>query len=95
METVNTPTNTGDYLGGYQFSTYVQSFKYNEQTNTIEVIFRTPSNVTLAVWPPRPSPDTVWKEIYGVVNGKLGLLKKIDGKHIPPQTIFENITLSE
>jgi len=69
----------------------IESFKRNE-SGTIEVVFREPSNAMLLSHPPKPAPDKVWKEIYGVVNGKIELVGIEDGMHIPSQYIPSTIT---
>lgn len=68
----------------------VESAVLNENDNTIEVIKRQPSIGMLACNPPRPSPDAVWKEIYGVVDGKIQLIKEVRGTHVPAETIFKS-----
>ncbi len=35
--------------------------------------------------------ENIWKEIYGVVNGKIKLIKRIDGRIIPAVTTPERI----
>jgi len=69
----------------------IESFKLNEEDNTIEVVKRVPSNKMYAVYPPKPAPDYVWKEIYGIIDNKIQLIKKIDGKHIPAKYNDEQI----
>lgn len=69
----------------------VQSFYFNDEENKIEVVFRKSSGAMYASNPPRPVPDTVWKEVYGVVGGKITLLEKVDGKHIPGEYVEESI----
>lgn len=61
----------------------IVSFYLNEDNNTIELVKRIPSNVMYACDPPRPTPDTVFKEIYGIVDGKITLIEKVSGTHIP------------
>ena len=73
----------------------IDSFHFDETRQIIEVVKRLPSNEIYASNPPRPAPDTVWKEIYGIKDGKLALLEKIQGTHTPrsinPEKIeFEN-----
>ncbi len=85
----------GSWLGnglitGNEFS--IDSVVLNTEENQIEVIKRTPSMTTLAVWPPRTSPDTVWKEVYSVgEDGKLYLKETIQGKVTPAKYIEEKI----
>lgn len=65
-----------------------------EENNTIEVITRIPSNSMLLSNPPKPSPDEVYKEIYGIIDketGKIGLINRIKGEHTPARTIDEQI----
>jgi len=63
----------------------IDSFYWDEKSNTIEVVKRVVSKQVYASNPPQSAPDKVWKEIYGTWgdDGKIRLLKKIEGKHIP------------
>lgn len=49
--------------------------------NTIEVVVRYPSNEVLDSHPPKHVPDQYVKQIYGVVDGKIELVKQIKGKY--------------
>lgn len=73
----------------------IDSFKFNEENNTIEIVKRLTSGTMYASNPPQPVPDTIWKEIYGVENGKIKLIEKITGKHIPASYNHEKITFEE
>lgn len=73
---------------------FVESVLFDEERNVIEVVNRKPSNMIYAVNPPRPSPDKVWKNIYGVVDGKIKLIEQKEGRHItaklePEKIVFE------
>ena len=61
----------------------IESFKHLKEENKIEVVFREPSNAVLACYPPKPAPDKVWKEVYGVKDGVINLMQTIQGTHIP------------
>ena len=69
----------------------IVSFKLIEENNTIEVVKRIPSNMMYACNPPRPAPDTIFKEVYGILDGKIQRIQKIDGKHIPASFNNEQI----
>lgn len=58
--------------------TYVQRAKYSYTTYCLNV---TISNSQVSVH----NPDLVFKEVYGVRDGKLTLLKTIKGRIVPPQ----------
>lgn len=58
-------------------------FYLNEDNNTIEIVKMIPSNAMYACNPPRPVPNTVFKEIYGIKDNKIQLIEKINGNHIP------------
>jgi len=55
----------------------------------IEITYREPSSIVLTSMPPQMAPDKVWKEVYGVVDGKIQLVKRIDGRHEPAYTVRE------
>lgn len=73
----------------------IESFKINEDNNTIEVIFREPSNTISLSNPPQPALDNIWKEVYGVVNGNIELIDNISDKHIPGSYYPEKIEFSK
>ena len=57
----------------------------------VEIVKRQISNATYAVYPPRPVPDFVWKEIYEIVNGTLVRQPDVAGTHAPAQLVPESI----
>jgi hypothetical protein len=70
----------------------VESVTLNEEDNQIEVVMREPSNMTLACFPPRPAPDTVWKNIFAVNDeGKIYFKEKLNGVVTPKQVIEEKV----
>lgn len=70
----------------------VESFKHIKESNTIEVVFRDPSNSMYACNPPRPVPDKVWKEIYRVEDGVINKVQTIRGTHTPANYVNEDIS---
>lgn len=66
-----------------------QTFFYDPQRGEITITFRrqSTSGFCYSTNPPtcESDPDVVWKEIYGVKDGKLQLIKRIEGKVIPAQ----------
>ena len=58
----------------------------------VEIVRRYPSGGMYACYPPHPMPDTIEKEIYRIVDGKLVLSEKKQGKHTPAHTVEEQIT---
>lgn len=63
---------------------------------TIEIVYRQSSNITYASnYFNSSPPDRVWKEIYGLKDGKMSLLQIIEGKHIQEQHIPESIEFEE
>lgn len=61
----------------------------NYATNELEVTCREPSNQILCSNPPQPAPDRVYKEFYGVVDGKIERVRIIEGTHVPASTTPE------
>jgi len=55
----------------------------------LEVVVREPSNTVLMSNPPKLAPDKIYKEIYGVSDGKIVLEKTILGKHTPARVVEE------
>jgi hypothetical protein len=72
--------------------TKVMSFKFDEISQTIEVTFRTPSHGIYVSIPGGPVPDKVWKEIYGIKDGKIALLEIVEGIHIPLRIVDEKFS---
>lgn len=75
-------------------SVKIESFKFNKESGSIEVVFREISNTILCSYPPINSPDKIWKEIYEVVEGSLKMTNKIEGTHTPKTYISEKITFN-
>lgn len=55
----------------------------------LEVITRTPSN--MAYCNGTPCPDSIKKQTYAAVDGKIVLESTIDGKHVPARFVPESI----
>lgn len=71
----------------------IESFNFTDES-TFEVVYRQPSNIVYHTNPPQSTPDRVWKEVYGVVNGKITLLETIQGEHTPSYVVDETITFN-
>lgn len=67
----------------------------DKDENTISVVYRQPSNIMLTSNPPKSTPDKVWKEVYGVVDGKITQTNKIIGIHKPAKFIEEKFVFDE
>jgi len=70
----------------------VVSARLIEDRNEMEIVRRTRSNLVLASFPGKPTPDEVWKEVYGVVDGKITLVRKVKGVHQPAELRDEVIS---
>lgn len=67
-----------------------------EKKNQFEIIKTIHSNASYTSSNGSTSvPDKVWKEIYGVINGKLILIKSIEGIHIPARHTEERYEFPE
>jgi len=73
----------------------ISSFDFNEKEQTITVVFREHSDTMLSANPPQATPDKIWKEVYGLKDGKLALIKKLEGKHTPARVVDEKIEFDE
>ena len=78
----------------YNLNLQIVSFTHSKETNTIEVVYREPSNIVYTSYPPQPSPDKVWKEVYIVVDGVITLADTIEGTHTPSYSVGESITFN-
>lgn len=65
------------------------SFEHFVEENKIVIVKRIKSYRMYATSPPRPVPDTVIKEIWGVENGTITLIEQIKGIHEPEYTVKE------
>lgn len=70
----------------------VVSFKFDQERQVIEVIFRDPSSAILLCIPPKAAPDRVWRETYGIVDGRLTIVKREEGIHTPGRYMEERIS---
>ena len=85
-----TLTNIND---DFNFSKSSESFSFYPERNEIEIVHREKSPW---VYPEGGGPeDKVWKEIYGVVDGKIQLIKTIYGQHHQRQITDEYIEWPE
>ena len=60
----------------------------NEVGETIEMVYKQTSMLTLGVYPPRPPQVTVFKIVYSCVDGKWNKSEPIYGKVIPSQNEY-------
>ncbi len=49
----------------------------------MEVYYRKPSSFVYASIPPQSPPDEIWRDVYGVKDGKIVFLRKEEPKVIP------------
>lgn len=75
--------------------TEIIDVQHLESENQIVIIKRIKSNRSYLTHPPRPVPDQVWKEIWGVEDGILTLLEKIKGIHEPEHTVKEKFIFED
>jgi len=61
----------------------IVSVKLLEGSNEIEIIRRIRSDMVFCSIPSKSAPDEVWKEVYGVVDGKITMIRKVRGVHQP------------
>ena len=62
---------------------------------TLEIVRRYPGNMMFYSYPPRQAPDRIVKEVYGAKDGKVVLLRTVEGKHFPAEQVPERIEFSE
>ena len=81
----------------YQFDGYgaKQLIGAYVKETTIELAYRQQSNITYTGWPGQTAPDRVWKDVYGLKDGKMTLLKVVQGKHIQAQQIPESFEFDD
>jgi len=70
------------------FNKEITNFYFNESEQTIEVTIRTSSGID-------DNPEKTWKEIYGIKDGKLCLLKKVEGVITPGYYVEEKVEFPE
>lgn len=73
----------------------VVSVKHFQEENVLEIVRRFKSNEILLVYPPRPKPDTLVKEVWGVENGILTLLEQVKGVVEPTYNITEKFVYED
>ena len=71
----------------------VVSADLNENDGTISIVRQYPSN--MAFGNGSPVPDRVEKEVYGVVDGCIALIKKVEGSHQPAYVVPESISFAK
>ena len=65
----------------------IEKFTHIKESNKIELVIREPSNSMLLSMPPKPAPDKIYKEIYGVENGVITKIQTIQGVHTPSYVV--------
>lgn len=70
---------------------YVIVSVYLNDNGDLEVIKRYRSDTVLLTYPPKPAPDSIVKEIYKSIDGKIVLSQTIEGKHTPAYSVSEVI----
>jgi hypothetical protein len=70
----------------------ITSFKFNEEAQTIEVVYITEESIALFGNNTMVIPGSARKDVYGIKDGKLSFLRNIEGKvvkeHVEEQIIF-------
>jgi len=61
----------------------------------LEIISRRRSIGVTLEYPPRPQSDEIWKDIYESIDGKIELVKTIQGTHIPAEIIPEQFKFED
>ena len=78
-----------------EVSTYsedrVVKFVFDTESNQLILTIETFSYSTVRTSHLLPANRKVWKEVYGVVDGRIKLIEKINGRVIPEETIPEHI----
>jgi hypothetical protein len=64
---------------------------------TIELLYRQEARYTYntSTFMPIKTPDKIWKEIYGLKDGRMTLLEVVSGKHIPAYNVPESYEFEE
>jgi hypothetical protein len=71
------------------YGAHITNFEINDDKTQFSVTYR---QASMFAYPEGGGPpDHVWKEVYGIENGKIVSIKTIEGKHIPSQYIEEKI----
>jgi len=60
-------------------SSYITNFEFNKEKNQIIITYEAP-----VYWMEYTNYD-VWKEVYGVIDGKIQMIEKIYGTYIMPK----------
>jgi hypothetical protein len=75
------------------YGAHITNFEINDDKTQFSVTYRQES---MFAYPEGGGPpDHVWKEVYGIEDGKIVNIKTIEGKHIPSQYIEEKIIFEE
>jgi hypothetical protein len=85
--------STGTYTIGMYSDKKIIDVQVKEIT--IEISYRESPNFTYCGYYNSTPPDRVWKEIYGLKDGRMTLLKVVQGKHNQAQHIPESFEFDE
>lgn len=78
--------NSGTTTASINFWGNSERVDVNIYSDKIEAIYKQTSNMSLAVYPPRPPEQRVFKVVYSVVDGKWNVSEPIFGKIIAPSS---------
>ena len=76
------PTIIGNTWNEY---TNIEDVDLSENGRFLFIVYRTPSMMTYLTNPPTPAPDSVFRHVYGVKDGRIVLLGEQAAKVIPRQ----------
>jgi len=97
--TTNTtnPFNISSSIGTATFNMYSQRevIKVEIRETTIAIAYREKPNFTYAVNYASTPADRIWKEVYGLKDGKMTLLEVIHGKHTPSHNVQETLEFDD
>lgn len=98
LTTNHTGVGFASSIGTATFNIYGQKEVINVEIKetTIVIAYREHPNYTYAINYNNIQPaDRVWKEVYGLKDGKMTLLEVIHGKHTPSHNVQETIEFDD
>ncbi len=80
----------------FNMYSFKEVIKVDIKETTIVIAYREKPNFTYAVNYINSSPaDRIWKEVYGLKDGKMTLLEVIHGKHTPAHNVEETLEFDD
>ena len=78
----------GPSIMGHAWNSYttIEEVELSDDGRFLYVVYRTPSMAMYMTYPPTQAPDSVWRDVYGVKDGRIVMLGQ-QGARVTPEKV--------